>query len=153
MSLEAGTGICYTRNETLAYTSPYGSLRVRAGLSGVNIYIGGEYGGLTSSSEKYVNGLIQGIYDLKLKKAGYKEWNKKVLISMGQTTVVYANLEEGSGTSITRDETLAYNSPYGSLNINTDVNDINIYLNNEYGGVTSPKYSLRKKRTCSSFKR
>ena len=140
MSLEPGTGICYTRNETLAYTSPYGSLRVRTGLSSVDIYIGGEYSGLTSSSEKYVNGLIQGIYNLKLKKDGYKEWNKQVLISMGQTTIVYANLEEGSGTSITRDETLAYNSPYGSININTDVNDINIYLNNEYGGVTSPKY-------------
>jgi predicted RNA-binding protein (virulence factor B family) len=135
--LENGTGTSVTRSETLAYDSPYGSLDVDTGLDGVGVFVGGEYGGKT---EGYwgatVNGLVAGVYTLRLSLPGYKDWTKQVSITVGKTTTVYGYLENGTGTSVTRSETLAYDSPYGSLDVDTGLDGVGVFVGGEYGGKT-----------------
>jgi hypothetical protein len=116
-------------------------LKVYSGLTGVGVYVGGEYGGKTDSySGATVNGLVTGTYSLKLTMAGYKDWTKQVNITVGKTTTAYAYLENGTGTSLTRSETIAYDSPYGSLKVNTGLDDVGVYVGGEYGGKTDSYY-------------
>lgn len=136
--LEHGSGMCTSRNETISYDSLLGNVKLQAGQEGVNVYLGGEYGGATSTwNDATVNGLIAGTYTLKLSKPGYNEWMKNVTITGGKTTAVYAYLEQGAGTSATRIETLSYDSPLGSLNVQAEQEGVNTYVEEEYGGATS----------------
>jgi hypothetical protein len=134
--LEPGTGDGKNRNETLSYNSPFGILKVNTGVTGVSVYVDGEYGGSTDSFGATVNGLVAGTYSLKLSLSGYKDWTKQVTITSSQTTTIYAYLENGAGTSVTRSETIAFNSPFGILKVNTGVTGVSVYVDGEYGGST-----------------
>ncbi len=135
--LETGTGISTTRAEILSYNSPVGILRVYTGLTGVSVYVADEYGGKTDYySGATINGLVVGTYTLKLSMAGYKDWTKQVSITVGKTTTVYAYLESGTGVSTTRSETISYDSPFGTLKVNTGITGVSVYVNDEYGGKT-----------------
>jgi hypothetical protein len=134
---ENGTGTSVTRDEIAVYDSPYGTLKVNTGITGVSVYVGGEFGGLTDDySGDTVNGLVAGTYTLKLSMPGYKDWTKQASVTVGKTTTVYAYLELGTGDGLTRSETLAYDSPYGSLTVNTGLNGVSVYVGGEYGGKT-----------------
>ena len=135
--LESGSGVSVTRSETISYDSALGTLKVNTGITGVNVYVGNEYGGKTDSySGATVNGLIAGTYTLKLNLTGYKDWTKQVSITVGKTTTIYAYPENGTGTSVTRDETVAFDSPYGILSVNAGLDSVGVYVGGEYGGQT-----------------
>jgi hypothetical protein len=134
--LESGSGVSVTRSETLSYNTP-GFLKVYSQVNGASVYVGGEYGGsIASSLGTTVNGLVAGTYSLKLSLSGYKDWTKQVTITSSQTTTIYAYLENGAGTSVTRNETIAFNSPFGILKVNTGVTGVSVYVDGEYGGST-----------------
>jgi hypothetical protein len=135
--LESGTGISVARSETLSYNSPVGTLKVYSQVTGASVYVDGEYGGSTAPTfGATVNGLVAGTYSLKLSLSGFKDWTKQVTITSSQTTTIYAYLENGAGTSITRNETISYNSPFGILKVNTGVTGVSVYVDGEYGGST-----------------
>jgi hypothetical protein len=121
----------------VVYGQTTGSLKVYSGLTGVSVYVDGVYSGSTDSFlGATVNGLVAGTYSLKLSLSGYKEWTKQVTITSSQTTTIYAYLESGSGVSVTRSETLSYNSAVGILKVYTGVTGVSVYVNGEYGGST-----------------
>jgi PKD repeat protein len=144
VSEEPGTGVSSTRSETISYVSPVGVLIVKTGLDAVPIYVGGEFGGNTSSGQRQVNGIPQGTYTLTISKAGYKDYSKNVIITVGQTTTICVSLEPGTGTATVRSETLSYNSPVGSLLVNSNYDGVNVYVAGEYGGNTSSYYLTRQ---------
>jgi phospholipase C len=130
---EPGKGVSVTRNETLSYDALYGTLQVNTGITGVNVYVDNEYGGLTDSYWGVtVKGLIEGAYTLKLTSTGYKNWTKQIIITYGKTTSVNAYLEAGKGVSVTRNETLSFDSLYGTLQVDTGISGVSVYVGNLY---------------------
>lgn len=110
--LEPGIGTAATRNETISAGSSFGTLIVNTGtLEGVSVYIDNEFGGgtwnrvviTTSPYFKYQatvkgliegNGLIEGMYTVKLTKSGYEEWTEVIEINHGLNTVISATLSK-----------------------------------------------------------
>ena len=139
--LERGTGESTVRNEMISYNSSVGVLKVNTGLDEVNVYVGGEFGGTTD--DYYggtVNGIVEGTYTLELSKPGYKQWTKQAKITEGKTTTVYAYLQTGTGVGATRSETISYDLQTGSMKMNTGLNDVGVFLDGEYGGLTDDYY-------------
>ena len=90
--LETGTGNATTRDEVISPASLLGSLEVDTTPKGVNIYVGGEFGGTTDSRGATVQGIPEGTYVLRLRKAGYPDWVAQVNVTAGLTTTVKATL-------------------------------------------------------------
>ncbi len=130
---EPGAGDSTTRDEVLFYNSSYGSLQVNSA-SDVKVFVSNEYGGkIDVWGSIAVNGLLNGTYTIKLTQSGFKEYDKQVIITAGQTTQLYASLEQGTGIADTRNETLSFDSQFGTLKIK-GVDGTAVYIDNEYGG-------------------
>jgi len=135
--LEQGTGDSVTRQETIMPTVETGALDLTA-LSGADIYIGEEYSGSTDTwGSADVAGIPGGTYSLKLVKSGYKGWLKMVRFGPGETTRLWAYLEPGTGNTPTRDEIVMDNTAYGSLDIDTTIQGVQVYVGREYSGATN----------------
>ena len=134
--MEEGSGTSETRNETISPTTSYGLLNLTVydplhkTVQNVDVFIDNEF--LYSKTM----GIPAGIHSLRLSNDGFKEWVKQIEIGADQITKVFATMEEGSGTSVTRNETISYVSAasYGSLDvrIDTQVLGVKLYLDNEF---------------------
>ena len=124
---------------TTPNTKP-GSLSVNAGQSGASIYLGTQLLGTTDSwSELSADSLAPGTYTLKITASGYKDWSKQIIIAGNQTTTVYAYLENGSGNSATRNETIPSAATFGTLAVNTNAG-ASVFVGNEFGGTTNSSW-------------
>lgn len=133
--LEEGSGVAVTRSEIISYNSLKGSVYVHSS-GGVNVFVDGEFGGATDGNgNRQTDGILEGTYTLKLTKTGSMDWIKQVRITSGQVTHIWAYLEDGSGTSVTRNETVSHNSLKGSLYIRS-ASGVSVYIANEFGGAT-----------------
>jgi PKD repeat protein len=144
--LESGVGNATTRSEVVsaASASLYGDLQLYTSPDEVEVYLTGEFGGITSTyyGEATVRGLIEGTYSLRLSKMGYKDSVKFVSINQGLATTIYSYLEAGTGNATTRNEIIsaASASLYGSLELHSSPDELNIYVGAEFGGKTSQYY-------------
>ena len=141
--LENGSGASATRNETILPAAAYGSLDMHCNQTGGNIYIGTEFEGTTDDFFTVTaNGLLPGTYTLKITEAGFKDWFKQVTIAAKQTTTVYAYLENGSGASTTRNETIPPAATYGSISVHCNQTGGSIYVDNEFEGTTDNFFTI-----------
>jgi uncharacterized membrane protein YvbJ len=138
--LESGAGSGAIRNETITPNSinQYGTLEVHS-WGDCSIFVDNEFGGTTDhwNGSATVSGLLPGTYTVKLTHAENKAWTKQVKIDTSQKTVVYAYLENGAGTGVSRSETITADSvnQYGTLEVHSS-GDCGIYIDNEFGGTT-----------------
>jgi hypothetical protein len=122
-----------------------GNLYINTGQPDSKIYVDDEYSGITPwpAYSVTVNGLLPGTHTLKIVTVGFKDWTKQFEITAEQTTKVYAYPEPGSGTAVTRSETVSFSSTFGMLYVITGQEKSSIYINDEYSGITPwPAYSV-----------
>lgn len=146
-TIEEGSGTSVTRSETISYDTAFGNLDLFAKerpyqhIQALGVFIDDELIGYTGSDNlDAYEGIPAGTYQLRLSKDGNKDWVKQIQIGDGETTMVYATIEVGSGASVTRNETISYTSAasYGSLGIsfNPAIPDVKIYVDREFCGET-----------------
>ncbi|MCK4347220.1 MAG: PEGA domain-containing protein, partial [Thermoplasmatales archaeon] len=96
---------------------PFGSISVSSDPSGADIYLDGEYKGMTP---KTISDIISGDHEIELKKSGYENWSDSVYVEAGETKNVSKELIPKTG----------------SISITSKPSDAKIYLDGEYKGMT-----------------
>ena len=102
----------------VANAATTGTLHVQSS-STTSVYVDNVLKGTTDSWGSLNVQLEPGTYTVKLTKPGYKDWSKQVAITTGQTTQLYGLAEQGTGVTQTRDETIAFDTPFGTLHAQT----------------------------------
>jgi hypothetical protein len=103
-----------------------GDIAVSSSPAGAAIYLDGAYRGTTASGNPIdITGIAPGTHTITLKQSGYSDYVTGVQVSAGRTTTVSATLTpvQGSGTT-------------GSVSISSSPSGADIYLDNQYLGIT-----------------
>ncbi|WOF15544.1 PEGA domain-containing protein [Methanoplanus sp. FWC-SCC4] len=131
-------------SETLtAIPSPSkGSIYVSSTPGGAYIYLDGSYEGVTPYSGTYVIGNVPaGTHTISLKLSGYKDAATSVSVSGGGTATVSLPLTPVNPPAGT-----------GTLDISSTPTGANVYINNEYKGITPFQLSLPAGEYSVSFR-
>jgi len=134
--LEPGDKQSTSRNEIVQPDSYYGELKIYCDQLSTIVYVGNEPGGTVNGSA-VVGGLISGQYSVQLVKEGFKTWEKKISVVAGNTTVLYAYLEAGTGICTARGEQISPDSVFGSLHVYSNQSSTAVFIDGEPGGKVS----------------
>ncbi|WAI00371.1 PEGA domain-containing protein [Methanogenium organophilum] len=104
-----------------------GTLTVRSNPSGAAIYLDSIYYGITP---KTISGLVPGLHDLELTKAGYEDSVMRVRIYTDQVTTVSKSLKK-----------ISYPST-GSVQVTSNPAYASVFVNGVYYGDTKPETPL-----------
>jgi len=106
-------------------TPATGSIYVTSVPSGASVYVDGTYYG---PSPQLASGLSPGYHQVRISLAGFQDWIGNVLVNSGETTRVSQTL------SVTPTPTAVTGS--GSLSIQSNPAGADVYVDNEYMGIT-----------------
>lgn len=103
-----------------------GSISVTTNPSGAQVYVDGNYQGVTSPGGPVdVFNLVPGSHVLEISRAGYQDYRSTVSVSAGATTPVPVTLTQNPGPSST-----------GSVSVVSSPSAAEVYLDNNYRGYT-----------------
>jgi hypothetical protein len=104
-----------------------GDLQVSSTPSGASVYLNGNYQGITSQSKGPldVTGVSPGTYTVLLKKSGYQDYTTTTQILAGQTSQVFATLQQAVQPPAT-----------ASAELTSEPSGADVYVNNVYLGIT-----------------
>jgi TolB-like protein len=104
-----------------------GSISINSEPAGAEVYLDGNYLGMTSADSPYtINDLLEGTYALKFIRGGYYDWEGEIS--------VLAKMERSVKVSLI--------AKPGAMNIYSEPDSAEIYVDNNYMGVTP--LSLKK---------
>lgn len=148
--LQEGSGESVTRSEIISPSTRTGTIFVRVENVSLKkyIYVDEEYSGFFTLVVSVWRCPV-GTHTLRLSATGYKNWSKSIIVEADNVTNIYANLEEGSGESVTRAETISPSMQTSTILVRAEPFPVKIYVDGEYSGETSYDYddftSLGKK--------
>lgn len=96
-----------------------GSIAVNSNPQGARVYLDNAYKGTTPVN---LRDIPVGKHVIKLVLPDYQEWNSEVTVIASQTTRIFATLE--------------YQRAYGSISVNSNPRGADIYLDDNYEGLT-----------------
>ena len=97
-----------------------GTIEVTSSPTGAGVSLDGDYRGTTPLS---IPAVTNGIHTLRLEASGYLPWEEPVIVIAGETTYVHANLSTVPPAT-------------GSVTVQSDPGDANVYLDGEMKGLT-----------------
>lgn len=97
----------------------YGSISVNSNPQGARVYLDNSYKGDTPLN---IRDIAAGRHNVRIILSGYKEWTSNITVSSSSVARISANLKS--------------QEEYGSISINSDPIGADIYLNDEYEGLT-----------------
>lgn len=97
----------------------YGSISVNSNPQGARVYLDNAYKGNTPMN---IRDVAVGRHNIRIILSGYEEWITNITVTPSKVERVSANLEEQTST--------------GSISINSDPRGADIYINDNYEGIT-----------------
>jgi len=104
-----------------------GELYITSIPTGANVYIGGNYYGLTP---QIVSDLQPGYYAVKLEKAGFQEWSQNVYVTAGETTDVTHTF------TVTPTETATQVPATGTVAVSSEPAGAQVFIDGKFEGIT-----------------
>jgi hypothetical protein len=119
----------YTSSHSSDYEAGRGSIRVNSTPSGVSVYLNNNYKGKTQSSGYLdIYRLIPGTYTVFLTCPGYDDYSSQIMVYRNEVTTIHAIMTLQSPVQTVSDE--------GILSIQSEPTGADLFLDNEYKGLT-----------------
>ncbi len=110
----------------VATTEPTGSVSVSSSPPGASVYLDESYQGVTQQANPLdLTGIMPGTYTVRLVLVNYQEFSTPVTVQAGRTVFVNAEMTPAPNPSET-----------GTLQINSEPQGANVFLDNAYRGIT-----------------
>ena len=107
----------------------YGSISVRSNENNAEIYLDGQYKGLTEKNRSVLLEQIpEGFHDIRVNLGGYIDWSQRVEVKPNQRVQLTVNLEKIKRTA--------------SIEIISDISNARIYLDGKYLKTTTANKSV-----------
>ncbi len=123
-SIQVNAGRTAFVQANLVSLQRYGSIAVRSNEDKAQIYLDGQYKGLTEKNRSVLlEQITEGFHDIRVNLSGYLDWSQRIEVKPNQRVQLTVNLERIKRTA--------------SIEIICDVDNARIYLDEKYLGSTS----------------
>lgn len=108
------------------FKQDHAAIQVTSNPAGANVYLDGSYQGITPSSGYLeISDLSPGSYTIHLTLTGYSDYTTEISLSRNEVSTISADL---TSTNVS--------SEYGALYVQSTPSGADVYLDNEYKGIT-----------------